>query len=165
MVNPTVRGSIALVLAAVLVLTGYFYGKHISDLEYLLKDTDRSLRYSNTQLAEANTALSALSAASVQLADAQTKYSKGVQSDQALLASTLASIHTGSARLSIGIKSLASSKAGDSSGTAGSAGEIRAELSDEAVDFLTSEASRANKVVRALQLCQEVLVKQQEVNK
>lgn len=126
----------------------------------------KNLVYSQSaEISAATDALKKVKEATVVLAAAQEDFTKGVLSDQKAGSAVLNSINAGTRRLSVSIKASTTNPASGGSDSTSGNGEIRAELSDEANRFFISEAERANKVVRTLNLCQKTLETLKQVEK
>jgi len=137
-----------------LVTAGYFYGVTNERAKHKQEVT-------LSQLSSANSAIIKLSEAATNLSVAQASFTEGVLNDKDKLNDVLTSVHTGVKRLSIPTKR-ASTQSCSASAVA-SNGEVRTELSGSASDFLVGEAGRADKVVRALALCQISVIELQKV--
>ena len=160
--NPWLLPGVTLVWLASLVAVGAWQRADGAAAERVANQSVK-----NTELAEANRQITLLTAQArkdeaehaKRLVEQASHYEGELQHEKELHESAVAAVRRGDYRLrDKGAKCPAASPGGEAGSTSSRGnGQAEAELSDEAAEFLLSEASRANAIVAQLALCQAVV--------
>ena len=150
----------SLVVAAILLLVGgtaYLKGSHDKNQEWSIKELERISQ-------EAKNAVLASEAARKKEKEYSEKLSRIDHEGQEQIRkvnneanSTIAALKRDNVSLRIAVKNSNSGTCSEGQASGLDNGETRAELSDEAFEFLAGEASRADKITVQLGACQKVI--------
>lgn len=149
-----------LVVVVILLLVGgvaYYKGSNDKNQEWSIKDLERISQETKNALLASEAAREKEREYANNLAKIDQEGLDQIRKVNNEASNTIAALKRDNVRLSVSIKNNSNRACTEGTSTSLDNGETRAELSEEAFEFLAGEASRADRAVVQLSACQKII--------